>query len=265
MFSNIFRKLAGLKRGHKAKEVPEPQEVVDRGEPRDFPPAKAEAPNVDIPSRIKVGLELKAVPTKQPSKPRSWKVRVTRLDQEGIWIGLLPDEDPMDVTEGDTVSLVLFDFKDNVRYSYDCPVLRTFKGGVGSASFLLAPPTRIEKKPTDIALKDKRRHFRVAFELPAECRPVIGNKLGEPVTAHGKDISLSGLAVTSPKAFPEGTELEIRVLSWNFPLKVRAFIVRCQPLADGRYVVAVSFPPDMSAISLDLISQFVLENQRNRV
>ena len=99
------------------------------------------------------------------------------------------------------------------------------------------------------------------FRLPAEIRKVHGTELGAPASAHTRDISMSGLALESTANFQKGEEIEIRILSWNFPLNVRAFVVRVATI-DGKNTVAVTFPPDLSTISSDLISQFILENQR---
>ena len=72
---------------------------------------------------------------------------------------------------------------------------------------------------------------------------------------------MSGLALEGMTEFDKGEEVDIRILSWNFPLQVRGFVIRCYP-DEGKNTVAVTFPPDLSTISSDLISQFIVENQR---
>ncbi|MBI3925739.1 MAG: PilZ domain-containing protein [Armatimonadetes bacterium] len=252
MLFNLFRKWA-KKKGDEPKKA-------DAARPATAP---EEERNVDIPNRFHAGLEMKAIPERQPGTPKAWHVRIFKLDREGVWIRRQPQEEqPLEAAPGEVMALVLFEEKEHKRFTYDCPVLRVVAGT--PEAILVGPPTKIEKSEAFFREADHRRHFRVSFRLPAECRSVMGSELGPPVSAHTKDISMSGLAVISPKAFPEGTEVEVRILSWNFPLKLRAYVVRCQALGDTSYTVAVSFPPDLSTISRDLISQFILENQRYR-
>lgn len=225
------------------------------------PAQKSSGPrHLDIPARFSVDLELKAIPERQPGKPRAWNVKIVKLDSEGIWVARTDaDDEALSVEKDEILALVLFD--DRKRLTYDCPVLRVTPGRI--EQILVGPPTKTVQDESQIRTSGGRKHFRISFRLPAEVRQVVKDDLGPPVSCHTRDISMSGLAVESPQLFDPGSEIEIRVLSWNFPLKVRAFIVRCQPLDKG-HVVAVSFPPDMSTISQDLIAQFILENQKSQ-
>lgn len=269
MFNNILNKL--FNRDDGGDEPPK------KREPAKAPVEKTSAPtqqqqtpaperekpaqrNLDIPNRITEGLELKAVPENLPGKPRAWNVSVLSLDLEGIWVSRLDaDDEPLQVKAGESLALVLFD--DRKRLTYDCPILRVDHQGL-KEKILVGPPTKTLQEESQVRNLGGRKHLRITFRLPAEIRVVEGVDLGPPVSCHTKDISMSGLAVEASQEFQSGQEIEIRILSWNFPLKVRAFIVRCA-LEEEKYVIAVSFPPDLSTISQDLIGQFILENQRS--
>lgn len=253
----------------------------DRGEPRpdrraasedaapssEAPPAKASkakeppkpvARNVDIPNRFEEGLAMKAVPENLKGRPKAWDVEIIRFDREGIWVmRSRSDEEPIPAEKGKLLSLVLIE--DNKTITYDCPVLRVEPGV--REEILVAPPIKTLQEESQMRNVGARKHLRISFRLPAEIRKVHGTELGAPASAHTRDISMSGLALESTANFQKGEEIEIRILSWNFPLNVRAFVVRVAT-AEGKNTVAVSFPPDLSTISSDLISQFILENQR---
>ena len=247
----------------------------DDGEPKKTPPAAPEKkpppepkaperpPDVprhqDIPNRIEIGIDLKAIPAKLPGKPRAWPVKVTSFAPEGFWVARTdPEDEVLPTNVGELLTLVLFDNK--LQLTYDCPVLRIEGGTVEKV--LVGPPTKTLQEESQMQNLGGRKHLRINFRLPAEIRTVLGGELGPPISGHTRDISMSGLAVECPQEFDAGAEIEIRILSWNFPLKVRAFVVRCGA-EEGKNIVAVSFPPDLSTISQDLIGQFILENQRN--
>lgn len=203
-------------------------------------------------------MALKAVPENLQGKPRAWDVEIIRLDLEGIWVMRTQTTDEaIPAEKGKLLSLVLME--NDKTITYDCPVIR-IEAGV-KEEILVAPPIKTLQEENQLRNLGARKHLRISFRLPAEIRRVQGTDMGPPVSAHTKDISMSGLALESSTEFDKGEEIDVRILSWNFPLQVRAFVVRCYP-ADGKNTVAVTFPPDLSTISSDLISQFILENQR---
>lgn len=213
---------------------------------------------MDIPNRLDVGMQLKAVPENLKGKPRAWDVEITRLDLDGIWVmRVKSDIEAIPAEKGKLLSLVLMG--ETITTTYDCPVIR-IETGV-KEEILVAPPTKTIQEESQLQNMGARKHLRISFRLPAEIRRVQGTDLGPPVSAHTKDISMSGLAIESAADFEKGEEIDVRILSWNFPLQVRAFVIRCFP-CDGKNTVAVTFPPGLSTVSSDLISQFILENQR---
>lgn len=263
LLNKIFNKdrdpSARRKADEAAREQPVPEEPVKEApRPRDEAAFQSQERNLDIPNRLEVGLPLKAVPENLRGKPRAWDVEIMKLDLEGIWImRTQADDEPIPAEKGKLVSLVLME--NDKTITYDCPVIRIEQGP--REEILVAPPVKTLQEESQLRNMGARKHLRISFRLPAEIRKVQGTDLGPPVSAHTKDISMSGLALESAANFDKGEEIDIRILSWNFPLQVRAFVVRCFP-ADGKNTVAVTFPPDLSTVSSDLISQFILENQR---
>lgn len=261
MLHNLLNKI--FNRGRESKPSKETSSEgsapsVAKGVSR--PPVEESAPerNLDIPNRFEVDLALKAVPENLKGKPKAWDVEVQRLDMQGIWVMRSQgDEEPIPAEKGKLLSLVLIE--NNKTITYDCPVLK-IEPGIREL-ILVGPPVKTLQEESQMRNVGARKHLRISFRLPAEIRKVRGTELGPPTSAHTRDISMSGLALDSTADFQKGDEIEIRILSWNFPLNVRAVVIRVG-MEDEKHTVAVTFPPDLSTISSDLISQFILENQR---
>ncbi len=259
MFNSLLNKLFNRDRGAKPdKSAP------TAGEKAPTPPAKSAPASVpvqrnrDIPNRFEEGLALKAVPENLKGKPKAWDVEIIRIDKDGAWVmRTRSDEEPLPAEKGKLLSLVLLE--EGKTITYDCPVLRIDPGI--KEEILVGPPIKTLQEENQLRNIGARKHLRISFRLPAEIRKVHGTELGPPASAHTRDISMSGLALESTANFQKGEEIEIRILSWNFPLNVRATVARISGI-EGKNTVAVSFPPDLSTISSDLISQFILENQR---
>lgn len=257
LLNKIFNRDKGPRNEKSGERKAAPPAAKPSAPARGADPAPVQR-NVDIPNRLEVGLEMKAVPENLMGKPKAWDVEIIRLDLEGIWVmRSKSDEEPLPAEKGKLLSLVLLEEKKTI--TYDCPVLRVEPGRM--EEILVAPPVKTLQEESQMRNVGARKHLRISFRLPAEIRKVQGTELGPPASAHTRDISMSGLALESATHFEKGEEIEIRILSWNFPLNVRGFVVRCAPV-EGKNTVAVTFPPDLSTISSDLISQFILENQR---
>ena len=227
--------------------------------PRDESVAQDAGRNMDIPNRLEKGTVLKVVPESLQGKPRAWDMEITRLDIDGIWIASIKsDSEPIPTEKGKFLSLVLMGGETTT--TYDCPLIRIEDNG-SRQELLVAPPTKTLQEASQVQNKGGRQHLRIDFRLPAEIRRAQGTELGPPISAHTKDISMSGLAFESSSTFESGEEIDIRILSWNFPLQVRAFVIRCFP-SDGKNTIAVTFPPDLSTVPSDQITQFIVENQR---
>jgi hypothetical protein len=217
--------------------------------------------NLDIPNRLEVGLQMRAVPEKQPGAPKAWNVTILRLDKEGIWIARNPAEvDPLPVSPKEILCLVLID--EQKQLSYDCPVIKIKSGQ--PELVLVGPPVKSVQEVSKMSAVGMRQHFRVNFRFPCEVR-IVSTK-AQPnsvqVQGHTRDLSAGGVAIEVKQEFAKGVELEIRVMSWNFPLKVQVKVVRSYELSPGLWVVATVFPDTLSSISRELITQFIAENQR---
>lgn len=226
------------------------------------PPPPPPSADDGTPDLLVVGATMRAIPEKQPSTPRGWNVRVTKTDAEGIWVARVPSEtDPLPVAAKEILSLVIFDERKQV--SYDCPVIRIKAGN--PEQVLVGRPLKSQQEKSKLDSLGGRQHFRIETQLPVEVKiPGMAGKGIPPLTGHTKDISKGGMALALARRFDAGRELDVRVLSWNFPLQIRAKVVRCEEEANGRFSVAVAFPEDMSPITRDLVGHFIMENQRGK-
>ena len=208
------------------------------------------------------GARLRAIPEKQPATPRGWNVVVLRTDNDGLWIARAPGEDePLPVAAKEVLSLVYFD--ERKQTSFDCPILKVKAGN--PEQVLVGKPLKSQQEKSKLDSIGSRQHFRIQTQLPVEVKiPGLAGRGIPPLAGHTRDISRGGLALLLPRAFESGRELDIRILSWNFPLQLKARVVRCDEEQGGRHVVAVAFPEDLSPITRDLINHFIMENQRGR-
>ncbi len=228
-----------------------------KGLPPPTPPAGGESSEVLVP-----GCQLRAIPEKQPATPRGWNVTVSKVDAEGIWVVRLPSEpDPLPVAPKEILTLVMFD--ERRQLSFDCPVIRLKTGN--PEQVLVGRPLKSLQEKSKLDSIGGRQHYRIETQLPVEVKVAGPSGKGiPPISGHTRDISKGGLAIVLPRGFERGRELEIRVLSWNFPLQMKARVVRCDEEPNHRFVVAIAFPEDMSAITRDLVAHFIMENQRGR-
>jgi len=214
------------------------------------------------PDLLVAGALMRAIPEKQPATPRGWNVRVLKTDAEGIWVVRVPSEaDPLPVAAKEVLSLVIFDERKQI--SYDCPVLRVKAGN--PEQILVGRPMKFQQEKSKLDSLGGRQHFRIETQLPVEVKLTgMAGRNMPALSGHTRDISRGGVCLILNRDFDIGRELEVRVLSWNFPLQIKAKVVRCEDEGHGRYSVAVVFPEDMSAITRDLVGHFIMENQRGR-
>ncbi len=224
------------------------------------PPPRSAEPNT--PDLLVVGTQMRAIPEKQPTTPRGWNVKIFKVDAEGIWLARIPGEDdPLPVSPKEVLTLVVFD--ERQQMSYDCPILKIKAGN--PEQVLVGRPLKSLQEKSKLDSIGGRQHYRITTQLPIEVRiPGASGKGIPPMSGHTRDISKGGLALVVNRGFETGRELEVRVLSWNFPLQVKAKVVRCDEEGNGMFVLAVAFPEDMSAITRDLVGHFIMENQRGR-
>lgn len=274
MFFNLFKKQPEPDKGADSDaSIPLPPSFFENLPPevepeKEFeiepPPPPPKGTHPGIPSRLRTGLSIKLAPERQPGTPRTWDSRVLRLDHEGIWVAQDKGTETYLAKVGDTMTVVVSD--QGQRHVWDCSVLKVEHrpGNNRPNEVLLAPPSQGARGYAESSGQGKRRHLRISTDLPGECREVRDAELGPPLTVHTLNVSLSGLAFRCNKSLDGAKEVEIKLLAWKFPLHIRATVVRSTRQNDGSYLVAIHFPPEISPITRDLISQFILDNQRNK-
>ena len=208
-----------------------------------------------LPDELKVGVSMRALPEQLPIPPRAWNVVVQRVELESFWVQRIPSEsDPLPVAKGETLTLVTFD--EHHQRTYECPILKIKSGN--PEQLQLAPPAKFQKETSKIAGSSARKHYRAEVRIPAEVRI---SQHTAPISCHTRDISLGGISIEANRTLEEGLELELRIMSWSFPLNCRVKVVRSFEM-DGVHVMALGFPPDLSTISKDLVGNFIVEHQR---
>lgn len=264
MFFNLFKKQPEPDKGGEP-EAPDLSAAAFFEAPAEEPPAPPPEPvrpkAIHLPAALRTGLSVKLAPERQPSTPRTWDSRILRTDDEGLWVTQDKGPDSFEARVGDTMTVVTQE--GGQRQIYDCKVARIehTSGNNRPNEVLLEPPAGATRSNTASG-QGKRKHLRIHADLPGECREVKEAELGPPLTIHTINVSLSGLAFRCNKSFDSARELEIKLLAWKFPLHIRATVVRSTRQNDGTYLVAIHFPPEISPITRDLISQFILDNQR---
>ena len=210
-----------------------------------------------LPEELKCGTAMRALPENLPTPPRAWNVTVARIELDSFWVQRQPSEPiPLPVSKGEILTLVTFD--DHHQNTYECPILKIKPGTPEQVQ--VGPPLKMQQEQSKLSGVGSRKHYRVSCRLPAEIRT---STTTSPISCHTRDISLGGIAVDLSRTLEEDLDIELRVLSWNFPLTVQARVVRCFEL-DGAHVAALAFPPNLSPISKDLIGHFIVEHQRGR-
>lgn len=254
MLNRFFNKL-GLGKKDAASSNPDPNDLkfdIAADSPR--MPIR---PKSILPEELKIGTTMRALPEHLPTPPRAWNVVLQKTELDSFWVQRVPTEaEPVPCAKGETLTLVTFD--ENHQRTYECVILKIKPGA--PEQIQLAPPGKVQEEQSKASGMGSRRHYRVAVRLPAEVRI---SQHTSPISCHTRDVSLGGIAIDLSRNIDEGLELDLRIMSWNFPLQCKVRVVRCYE-EDGVHVAALGFLPDLSPIAKDLIGHFIVEHQRGR-
>lgn len=154
------------------------------------------------------------------------------------------------------VFLVEFSGKDVLTHHCD---LRLDNGKV-----TVGLPTKTEKEQSQLAPFTGRSDYRVRVGLPVQVRICQGAECGDsqwPCDLF--DLSRGGMSLRCPvdQPFAKGQTVDIRVVSWEYPVRMMTKVLRVWRDGD-RNRVAVLFPDDMSLSQRELVSTFILHVQR---
>lgn len=128
-------------------------------------------------------------------------------------------------------------------------------------------PSLTEREPSQLAPFTGRADYRVKVDLPVLVRICEGRATGNVQwPCRLRDVSRGGMSLTGPlnQPFEKGQKVDIRVVSWEYPVRLDTEIVRVWREGEEQRTALV-FPERMSLHQRELISTFVLQVQRRDV
>ncbi len=154
--------------------------------------------------------------------------------------------------------VLLIEFADRDVLTHHC-LLR-----VEDSRTLVSTPSKTEKERSKLAPFTGRSDYRVKVDLPVQVRICSGSaKSDRQWTCELFDLSRGGMSLTCPvdQPFSKGQTVDIRVVSWEYPVRMETEVLRVWREQDKNRV-AVLFPEDMSLNQRELVSTFILHIQR---
>ncbi len=129
---------------------------------------------------------------------------------------------------------------------------------------LVDSPSKTEKERSQLAPFTGRSDYRVKANLPVQVRISQGvGRSNRQWPCELFDLSRGGMSLLCPldQPFAKGQTVDIRVVSWEYPVRMETQVLRVW--RDGeKNRVAVLFPDDMSLNQRELVSTFILHVQR---
>jgi c-di-GMP-binding flagellar brake protein YcgR len=128
---------------------------------------------------------------------------------------------------------------------------------------LIAAPALTEKEESQLAPSTGRHDYRVHVEVPIQIR-YLEEKPGSLLrTGNLADLSRGGMSffTRDNNPYSEGDELNLQVVSWEYPVNIDATVNRVRKNDDGQ-LVAVKFSDKMSDRQREMVSGFIIQVQR---
>jgi c-di-GMP-binding flagellar brake protein YcgR len=179
---------------------------------------------------------------------------VDALDGYAAWLS--PDRENLSFPEDEEVLLI--EFQDEFVLTHRSRVQERRNGKI-----LLAPPTLTEKEESQLAPSTGRHDYRVHVEVPIQIRYLQENP--GSLLRNGKlvDLSRGGMSFTTRDTTPyhEGDELNLQVVSWEYPVNLDATVSRVRTIEEGQSV-AVRFKDSLNVRQREMVSAFIIQVQR---
>lgn len=182
------------------------------------------------------------------------RAEVAAVGKDGAWL-LLIEGDGFPPEE----EVFLVEFSGREVVTHRTRILRR----EGDQVWVLTP-SLTEREPSQLAPFTGRSDYRVRVNLPVQVRICEGRAQGNhqwPCQLY--DLSRGGMSLIGPtnQPFEKGQKVDVRVVSWEYPVRLETEIVRVWREKD-RQRVALVFPEDMTLNQRELISTFILQVQR---
>lgn len=154
--------------------------------------------------------------------------------------------------------LLLIEFKDHYVITHRTRVVLRQDGKV-----LVAAPSLSEQEESQLAPSTGRHDYRVKVDVPIQIR-LRQEQPGTPLNlGRLADLSRGGMSfVANPLVtYREGDEVNLQVVSWEYPVNIDAVVSRISTHED-KQLVAVRFIDEMTLRQREMVSAFILQVQR---
>lgn len=182
------------------------------------------------------------------------RTEVASVGKDGAWLALIEGEG---FPSQEEVFLVEFSGRDVITHR-----TRILRRKDDQAWVSL--PSLSEREPSKLAPFTGRADYRVRVNLPVQVRICEGRAQGNrqwPCQLF--DLSRGGMSLIGPtnQPFEKGQKVDIRVVSWEYPVRLETEIIRVWREGEKQRV-ALTFPDEMTLNQRELISTFILQVQR---
>lgn len=154
--------------------------------------------------------------------------------------------------------LLLIEFRDQFVLTHRTRVTSRRAGKV-----LVAAPSLTEKEESQLAPSTGRHDYRVQVDVPIQIR-YLNEAPGTPLkTGKLSDLSRGGMSFIADgtNIYNDGDELNLQVVSWEYPVNIDATVARVQT-EDDEQIVAVKFMDQMNVRQREMVSAFIIQVQR---
>lgn len=185
------------------------------------------------------------------------KAEVAAGDKTGAWLLLIEGEN---FPAEEEVYLVEFSGRDVVTHR--ARILRR-----EGEQCWVSIPSLTEREPSQLSPFTGRTDYRVKVNLPVQVRICEGRAQSHhqwPCRLY--DLSRGGMSLIGPtnQPFEKGQKVDVRVVSWEYPVRIETEITRVWREQDKQRV-ALTFPEEMTLNQRELISTFILQVQRRDI
>jgi c-di-GMP-binding flagellar brake protein YcgR len=210
--------------------------------------------NLEPPYSYQQGTRLLVIPADLSQDIHLCKSEVSLTTKDGAWLALVEGSGfPSD----EEVYLIEFSGRDVITHR--SRILRRENGQVW-----VGLPSLTEREPSKLAPFTGRTDYRVQVRLPVQVRICEGRAQSNrqwPCQLY--DLSRGGMSLVGPtkQPFEKGQKVDVRVVSWEYPVRLETEIIRVWKEGDQQRI-ALTFPEEMTLNQRELISTFILQVQR---
>lgn len=181
--------------------------------------------------------------------------KVSALDGYSAWLSLT---DKKKAAFPKQEEVLLIEFRGRYVYTHRSRITQRRDGKV-----LVAAPALTEKEESQLAPSTGRHDYRVQVDVPIQIR-FLEEKPGSLLrTGKLADLSRGGMSFFTRDTNPyeSGDQINLQVVSWEYPVNIDAEVTRVRPQDDGQ-LVAVRFSDKMSVRQREMVSAFIIQVQR---